>query len=122
LRHRRRARCEDRIRGAKDIGLRNLPLKAFAQNQFWCEIDSLACELLALTQLLALAGGARRWEPKRLRLRILAVAGRLACSGRRLRLRLVERWPGPARSQPWSPACKPSRPADQPGRTNTSRQ
>ena len=27
LRHRRRARCEDRIRCAKDTGLRNLPLK-----------------------------------------------------------------------------------------------
>ena len=33
LRHRRRARCEDRIRNAKDTGLRNLPLHGFAQNQ-----------------------------------------------------------------------------------------
>jgi hypothetical protein len=32
LRHRRRARCEARIRCAKDTGLRNLPLKGFAQN------------------------------------------------------------------------------------------
>jgi hypothetical protein len=29
LRHRRRARCEDRIRNAKDTGLRNLPLHDF---------------------------------------------------------------------------------------------
>jgi hypothetical protein len=29
LRHRRRARCEDRIRCAKDTGLRNLPLHGF---------------------------------------------------------------------------------------------
>jgi Transposase DDE domain group 1 len=93
LRHRRRARCEDRIRCAKDTGLRNLPLKGFAQNQLWCEIVALACELLAWTQMIALAGDARRWEPKRLRLRIFAVAGRLASSGRRLRLRLAERWP-----------------------------
>jgi hypothetical protein len=93
LRHRRRARCEDRIRNAKDTGLRNLPLKGFAQNQLWCEIVALACELLAWTQLLALAGTARRWEPKRLRLRVFAVAERLARSGRRLRLRLAERWP-----------------------------
>jgi Transposase DDE domain group 1 len=93
LRHRRRARCEDRIRCAKDTGLRNLPLHGFAQNQLWCEIVSLACELLAWTQLLALTGAARRWEPKRLRLRLFAVAGRLASSGRRLRLRLAERWP-----------------------------
>jgi hypothetical protein len=93
LRHRRRARCEDRIRCAKDTGLRNLPLKGFAQNQLWCEIVALACELLAWTQMLALAGTARRWEPKRLRLRLFSVAGRLARGGRRLRLRLAERWP-----------------------------
>jgi DDE family transposase len=93
LRHRRRARCEDRIRCAKDTGLRNLPLKSFAQNQLWCEIVALACELLAWTQLLALAGDTRRWEPRRLRLRLFSVAGRLASSGRRLRLRLAGRWP-----------------------------
>jgi hypothetical protein len=93
LRHRRRARCEDRIRGAKDTGLRNLPLKSFAQNQVWCEIVALACELLAWTQMLALDGTARRWEPKRIRLRLFSAAGRLARGGRRLRLRLAERWP-----------------------------
>jgi hypothetical protein len=93
LRHRRRARCEDRIRCAKDTGLRNLPLKGFAQNQLWCEITALACELLAWTQMLALTGTARRWEPKRLRLRLFDVAGRLVRGGRRLRLRLAERWP-----------------------------
>ena len=94
LRHRRRARCEDRIiRCARDTGLRNLPLKGFAQNQLWCEIVALACELLAWTQMLALAGAARRWEPRRLRLRVFAVAGRLASSGHRPRLRLAERWP-----------------------------
>ena len=93
LPHRRRARCEDRIRNAKDTGLRNLPLHGFAQNQLWCEITALACELLAWTQLLALTGTARRWEPKRLRLRLFSVAGRLARSGRRLRLRLARHWP-----------------------------
>jgi hypothetical protein len=39
-----RARCEDRIRCAKDTGLRNLPLHGYAQNQIWCEIVALACE------------------------------------------------------------------------------
>jgi hypothetical protein len=47
LRHRRRARCEDRIRCAKDTGLRSLPLHGFAQNQVWCEIVALTCELTA---------------------------------------------------------------------------
>ena len=93
LRHRRRARCEDRIRCAKDTGLRNLPLHGFAQNQIWCEIVALACELLAWMQMLAFTGPARSWEPKRLRLRIFAVAGRLVRGGRRLRLRLAARWP-----------------------------
>jgi hypothetical protein len=93
LRHRRRARCEDRIHCAKETGLRNLPLKGFAANQLWREIVALACELLAWTQLLALAREARRWEPKRLRLRVFSVAGRLARSGRRLRLPFAERWP-----------------------------
>ena len=74
LRHRRRARCEDRIRCAKDTGLRNLPLKGFTQNQVWCEIVALACELIAWTQVLALAGDVRRWGPRRLRLRLFSVA------------------------------------------------
>jgi Transposase DDE domain group 1 len=93
LRHRRRARCEDRIRCAKDAGLRNLPLRGFAQNQIWCEITAMACELLAWLQMLAFTGPARRWEPKRLRLRIFAVAGRLVRGGRRLQPRLAARWP-----------------------------
>jgi hypothetical protein len=50
LRHRRRARCEDRIRCAKDTGLRNLLLKGFAQSQLWDEIVTLACKFLAWTR------------------------------------------------------------------------
>ena len=93
LRHRRRARCEDRIRCAKDTGLRNLPLHGFAQNQLWCEIVALACDLLAWMQMLALTGEARRWEPKRLRLRLFTCAGRLVRGSRRLKLRLAASWP-----------------------------
>lgn len=93
LRHRRRARCEDRIRAGKDTGLRNLPLHGFNQNQVWLELVALACDLLAWTQMLALDGHpARRWEPKRLRLRLFSAAGRLVRGGRRLRLRLNDRW------------------------------
>ncbi len=43
----------------------------------WCEIVALACELLAWTNVLAFTGTARPCQPKRLRLRILSVAGRL---------------------------------------------
>ena len=93
LRHRRRARCEDRIRAAKDTGLRNLPLYGFTQNQIWCELVAMACEVLAWTQMLALDGPARAWEPKRLRLRLFSAAGRLVRTGRRLRLRIAASWP-----------------------------
>jgi len=44
-------------------------------------------------QILALDGPARRWEPKRLRLRLFTAAGRLVHGGRRLRLRLAATWP-----------------------------
>jgi Transposase DDE domain group 1 len=89
LRHRRRARCEDRIRVAKDTGLTNLPLHDFTQNQIWCAIVALAVELTAWLQMLTLAGhDARRWEPKRLRLRLFSIAGRLTHHGRTRRLHL----------------------------------
>ena len=48
-----RARAEDRIRGLKDTGLRNLPFHGFAQNQIWLEIVALAADLLTWTQTLA---------------------------------------------------------------------
>lgn len=89
LRHRRRARCEDRIRAAKDCGLTNLPLKGFAQNQIWCAIVELACDLLAWMQMLALTHHpARRWEPKTLRLRLFSVAARLTRHARQHHLKL----------------------------------
>ncbi len=98
LRHRRRARCEDRIRNAKDTGVENLPLHDMDQNPIWCAIVALACELTAWLQMLTLPGHpARRWEPKRLRLRLLSVAGRLARSARRVVLHLnrTGRWTDP---------------------------
>jgi Transposase DDE domain group 1 len=90
LRHRRRARAEDRIRAAKDTGLTNLPLHDFAQNQIWCALVALAADLLAWMQTLALTGhDARRWEPKRLRLRLLSIPARHARTGRRRLLHLA---------------------------------
>lgn len=94
VRHRLRARAEDRIRGLKDTGLRNLPLQEFDKNQIWLELVALAAELLTWAQLLAWPDHpARSWEPKRLRLRLLAVAAKLISTGRRRILRLSRRWP-----------------------------
>jgi hypothetical protein len=56
-------RAEDRIRAAKDTSLRNLPLHGFAQNQIWCELVAMACELTAWMQMLALDGPARAGNP-----------------------------------------------------------
>jgi len=88
LRHRRRARCEDRIRIAKDTGLRNLPLHGFDQNRIWCALVMLATDLTAWTQLLAFTPEhpARRWEPKRIRLRLFTIPATLARHGRQVRL------------------------------------
>jgi hypothetical protein len=45
----------------------------------WCAVVHLACELLAWAQMLGyLEHPARRWEPKRLRLRLFATAAGLA--------------------------------------------
>jgi Transposase DDE domain group 1 len=92
LRHRRRARCEDRIRNARDTGLRNLPLHDTAQNRIWLEIVQLALDLLAWMPTLALTGKTRRWEPRRLRLRLFSAAAQPVTAGRR-RLRFTARWP-----------------------------
>ncbi|MEU4770310.1 IS1380 family transposase [Actinosynnema sp. NPDC023794] len=90
LRHRRRARAEDRIRAAKATGLTNLPLHGYAHNRIWVAIVALAVELTAWTQMLALTDHeAHRWEPKRLRLRLFSVAGRIARHARRVHLRLA---------------------------------
>jgi hypothetical protein len=49
-RHRGHARVEDRIRCAKDTGLRNLPFPDFDNNACWVELICLAQDLIAFTQ------------------------------------------------------------------------
>jgi DDE family transposase len=93
LRHRRHARVEDRIRAAKDTGMRNLPFHHMNQNKIWLAITALATELMAWTARLALPAAAALYEPKRLRLRILAVAGRIVTTARRRTLKIDPAWP-----------------------------
>ncbi len=84
VRHRCRARCEDRIRNAKDSGLANLPLHGFDQNRIWCQIVALAGEITAWMGLLAHPDHqARRWEPKRLRYRLFTIPATLVRRSRR---------------------------------------
>ncbi len=92
-RHRQHAHVEDRIRDDKDTGLAKFPFKDFALNEVWLEIVMLAHDLIVWTQALTLDGELAKAEPKRLRYRLLHVAGRLAFSGRRAKLHLQSTWP-----------------------------
>jgi hypothetical protein len=93
VRHRARARCEDRIRNAKDTGLHNLPYKDAAANQIWIEIVLTAQTLLAHLQTLALEGKHAVAEPKKLRLHLFNIAARYIRQGRRRILNLDKSWP-----------------------------
>ena len=91
--HRARGDAENRIRNAKDCGLRNLPFHAFHRNQVWLELILIALDLLAWTQALLLDGALASAEPKTLRYRLLHVAGRITQHGRRPTLHIPRTWP-----------------------------
>jgi hypothetical protein len=67
LRHRQRARVEDRIRAAKATGLANLPFDRWRRNAVWLELVLAAQDLLCWTQALLLDGHLAVAEPKTLR-------------------------------------------------------
>jgi hypothetical protein len=92
-RHRTQARVEDRIRGAKNTGLRHLPSRDYAINQTWCVAVSIACDLLAWLRLLALDGDLAAAEPKTLRYRLLHTAARIVRGQRQRHLRIPYTWP-----------------------------
>jgi Transposase DDE domain group 1 len=93
LRHRQRARVEDRIRAAKATGLRNLPFDLFRRNQVWLELVLAAQDLVGFAQVLLLDGALAVAEPKTLRYRLLHVAARIVRHARRVILRLQRSWP-----------------------------
>jgi hypothetical protein len=93
LRHRQRARVEDRIRAAKATGLRKLPFDLLRRNRIWLELVLTAQDLLCWTQALLLDGALAVAEPKTLRYRLLHVAARIVRHARRVILRLQVTWP-----------------------------
>jgi Transposase DDE domain group 1 len=93
LRHRQRARVEDRIRAAKATGLQNLPFDRWRRNQVWLELVLAAQDLTVWTQTLLLDGDLALAEPKTLRYRLLHSAGRIVHHARRVILRLQRSWP-----------------------------
>jgi hypothetical protein len=93
LRHRQRARVEDRIRAAKATGLQNLPFDRWRRNAVWLELVLAAQDLTCWTQALLLDGALALAEPKALRYRLLHVAARMVRHARRMILRLQASWP-----------------------------
>jgi hypothetical protein len=93
LRHRQRARVEDRIRGAKATGLRNLPFDRWRRNQVWLELVLTAQDLTGWAQALLLDGELAVAEPKALRYRLWHTAARVVRHARRRILRLQRSWP-----------------------------
>lgn len=92
-RHRAHAVVEDRVRELKSMGLGNLPFSAFAPNQAWLEAALCAFDPTVWTQLLLFDGEHAVREPKRLRYRLLHVAGKLTRHARQLTLHLPADWP-----------------------------
>jgi Transposase DDE domain group 1 len=93
LRHRRRARVEDRIRSAKATGLRNLPFDRWRRNAVWLELVLMAGDLTCWAQTLLLSGELRVAEPKTLRYRLWHVAARIIRHAGRVIVRLQRTWP-----------------------------
>ncbi len=92
-RHREHAQVEDRVKALKTTGAGYLPFHAFAANAAWFELALCAHDVTVWTQQLTLDGEHQICEPKRLRYRILHVAGHLTRHARRHTLRLPADWP-----------------------------
>ena len=115
LRHRQRARVEDRIRAAKATGLANLPFDRWRRNAVWLELVLAAQDLCCWTQALLLDGALAVAEPKTLRYRLLHVAARIVRHARRTILRLQRYLAVGGRAGAGrSPGCEPCRCAAEP--------
>ena len=98
-RHRQHAEVEDRVKTLKATGAAHLPFHNFTANAAWLELALLAHDIMVFTQLLCLDGEHRICEPKRLRYRVLHVAGQVTRHARRTTLHLPADWPWAAAIQ-----------------------
>jgi Transposase DDE domain group 1 len=92
-RHRPHAHVEDRIRGAKASGLRNLSFADFGANDAWLTLVMIAQTLVCWAQALLLDGDLAVAEPKALRYRLWHTAGRIVRHARRVIVRIDRAWP-----------------------------
>jgi hypothetical protein len=91
--HRQHAQVEDRVKTIKATGGDHLPFHNFDANAAWFELALCGHDITVWTQLLTLDGEHRTCEPKRLRYRILHIAGRLTRHARKVTLHLPADWP-----------------------------
>jgi hypothetical protein len=91
--HRQHAQVEDRVKTLKATGGDMLPFHSFQANAAWLELALTATDIMIWTQALTLDGEHQTSEPKRLRYRILHVAGQLTRHARRTTLHLPADWP-----------------------------
>ena len=93
-RHRAHARVEDRIRCAKDTGMRRFPSRDYKINQAWLTAVMIAVDLITWAQTLILHDhpDLAKAEPKTLRYRLLHTAARITRGQRRIRLRIDRTW------------------------------
>jgi hypothetical protein len=91
--HRQHAEVEDRVKTLKATGAGHLPFHSFTANAAWFELALTAHDIMVWTQLLTLDGEHKISEPKRLRYRILHVAGQITRHARRTTLHLPADWP-----------------------------
>jgi hypothetical protein len=91
--HRQHAQVEDRVKTLKATGANYLPFHSFDANAAWFELALTAHDAMVWTQLLTLDGAHQVCEPKRLRYRILHVAGQLTRHARSHTLHLPADWP-----------------------------
>ena len=94
LNHRQHARVEDRIRDAKNSGLRNLPCHAFAENAAWLETLSTATDLVCWAKILGFTDipELARAEINTFRNLVLHVAARITRGSRQIRVRIDRTW------------------------------
>jgi hypothetical protein len=94
LRHRQHARVEDRIREGKASGLRNLPCRAWNENNAWLEVVLTAIDLVCWTKLIGFfdVPDLARCEIHAFRYRVLHVAARLTHTSRQMHLRIDQTW------------------------------
>jgi hypothetical protein len=91
--HRQHAQVEDRVKTLKATGAGFLPFHSFQANAAWLELALCAHDVMTWMQLLTLDGEHQICEPKRLRYRILHVAGQLTRHARQITLHLPADWP-----------------------------